>query len=69
MRLEEITAKALERYNFDRYLLAKAVGKRAEALTSGRVQPLVDMNLNDHKSTDIAIIEIAEGKLDIIVKD
>ncbi len=69
MRLEEVTAKALERYNFDRYLLARAVGKRAEALTKGEAQPLVNMDIKEHKATDIAIYEIAEGKLEIIVED
>jgi len=65
MRLEQITAKALERYDFDRYLLARAVGKRAEELTRG-AEPLVDMDIKIHKASDIAIFEIAEGKLEII---
>ncbi len=66
MRLEVINAKALERYNFDRYLLAKAVGKRAEQLRRGTHKPLVDMDIKEYKATDIAIYEIAEGKLEII---
>ncbi len=61
-RLEQITAKALDRINQDRYLLAKAVGKRAEELSSGAT-PLVDMDIKKHKATDIALYEIAEGKL------
>jgi len=65
MRLEQITAKALERYDFDRYLLSKAVGKRAEELTKG-AEPLVDMDIKRYKATDIALFEIAEGKLEII---
>jgi DNA-directed RNA polymerase subunit omega len=65
MRLEQITAKALERYDFDRYLLARAVGKRAEELTRG-ADPLVDMDIKVDKASDIAIFEIAEGKLEII---
>ena len=65
MRLETITAKALERYDFDRYLLAKAVGLRAEELTKG-AKPLVDMDIKENKAADIAIYEIAEGKLEII---
>jgi len=69
MRLEQITAKALERYNFDRYLLSRAVGKRAKALTNGEVKPLVDMDIKEHKATDIAIFEIAEGKLEITLED
>jgi len=63
-RLEQITAKALDRVNQDRYLLAKAVGKRAEELSSGAT-PLVDMDIKKHKATDIALYEIAEGKLKV----
>jgi DNA-directed RNA polymerase subunit omega len=64
MRLEQITAKALERYNFDRYLMSKAVSKRAKELTNG-AEPLVKMSIKNHKATDIALVEIAEGKLEI----
>ncbi len=62
MRLEQIIAQALERVDHDRYLLAKAVGKRAEELNKGAA-PLVDMDVKKSQSTDIAIYEIAEGKL------
>jgi len=62
MRLEQITAQALERVDHDRYLLAKAIGKRAEELNAGAA-PLVDMDIKKHKPTDIALYEIAEGKL------
>ncbi len=61
-RLEKISAQALERVNFDKYLLAKAVGKRAEELNAG-AKPLVDVDVKKHKFTDIALMEIAEGKL------
>ena len=64
MRLEQIAAVALEKYNFDRYLLSKAVGIRAKELTNG-AKPLVDMSLKEHKATDIAITEIAQGKVKI----
>jgi len=47
--------------------LSKAVGKRAEELNSG-VPPLVDMDIKKHKATDIAIHEIAEGKLKIEIE-
>ncbi len=63
-RLEQITAKALEQLNQDRYLLSKVVGKRAEELNQG-VTPLVDMDIKKYKATDIALYEIAEGKLNI----
>ena len=62
MRLEQITAQALERVDHDRYLLAKAIGKRAEELTKGAT-PLIDMNIKENQPTDIALFEIAEGKL------
>ncbi len=62
MRLEQITARALEKVDHDRYLLAKAIGKRAEELNSGAT-PLVDMDIKRYQPTDIALHEIAEGKL------
>lgn len=64
MRLEQIAAKALENLNHDRYLLAKTIGKRSEELSKGAV-PLVDMDIKHHKATDIALREIAEGKLKV----
>ncbi len=64
MKIEELTAKALERLNFDRYLLAVSVGKRAEELAKGE-KPLVKMNPSVDKFTDIALVEIAEGKITI----
>jgi DNA-directed RNA polymerase subunit omega len=64
MRLEQVTAKALDRLNNDRYLLSKVVGKRAEELNAG-AKALVDMDIKKHKATDIAIYEIAEGKLKV----
>ncbi len=62
MRVEQLTAKALERVNFDRYLLAGAVGKRAEALANG-AKPLVDYDPRKSKFADVALLEIAEGKI------
>jgi DNA-directed RNA polymerase subunit omega len=64
MRLEQITAEALKRVDYDKYLLAKAIGKRAEELNSGAA-PLVDMDIKKHQPTDIALFEIAEGKLTV----
>ena len=68
MRLEQLNAKALEKYNYNRYLVAKAVGKRAKELVEG-AEPLVDMNIKEHKATDIAIAEIAQGKLKIEMEE
>ena len=62
MKIEQLTAKALEILEFDRYLLAAAVGKRAEEIAKGAT-PLVDMDPKVDKFTDIALVEIAEGKI------
>jgi DNA-directed RNA polymerase subunit omega len=67
MRTEEITAKALEQVNFDKYLLSVAVGKRAEELSKG-AKTLLDIDTDDMKYTDIALLEIAEGKLSVSVE-
>ncbi len=60
MRLEKIAAKALEKANFNRYLLSAAVSKRANELANG-AKPLIDVDAKKFKYTDIAIMEIAEG--------
>lgn len=67
MRLEKITAKALEKVNFDRYLLSLAVAKRANELISG-AEPLIDVDVKKMKYTDIALMEIAEGLIKVNVK-
>ena len=64
MRTEQLTAKALEKVDYDKYLLANAVGKRAEAIANG-AEPLVDADPKTTKHTDIALQEIAEGKLNV----
>ncbi|NKQ41114.1 MAG: DNA-directed RNA polymerase subunit omega [Sulfurovum sp.] len=68
MRLEKIVAKALKQVEDDRYLLAKAIGKRANELSGGSA-PLVDMDIKKYKATDIALFEIAEGKLKVSISD
>jgi len=63
MRLEEILAQALEKTNNDRYILAVAVGQRADELSKG-AKPLLDSEQTKNmKYTDIAIKEIASGVL------
>jgi DNA-directed RNA polymerase subunit omega len=63
MRLEEILAQALEKVNNDRYILAVAVGQRADELSKG-AKPLLDSEQTKNmKYTDIAIKEIASGVL------
>ena len=61
-RLEEITAQALENTDNNRYVLAKAVGIRASQLSGGK-EPLIDIDVKTTKFADIAIMELAEGKL------
>ncbi len=47
--------------------MSKAVGKRAKELTNG-AEPLVNMTIKEYKATDIALVEIAEGKIEIITE-
>ncbi|MDD5359588.1 MAG: DNA-directed RNA polymerase subunit omega [Sulfurovaceae bacterium] len=67
IRLEQVAAKALEKVGFDRYLLACSVSKRAAELSAG-AQPLIDMNVKKMKNTDIALLEIAEGKITVTME-
>ena len=64
MRTEQLTAKALEHVDFDKYLLANAVGKRAEALANG-AETVLEVDISDMKYTDVALQEIAEGKITV----
>lgn len=67
MRTEQLTALALEKVDFDKYLLANAVGKRAEAITNG-AEALLDMDTSGMKYADIALQEIAEGKIIVSIE-
>ncbi|NQY25507.1 MAG: DNA-directed RNA polymerase subunit omega [Campylobacteraceae bacterium] len=62
MRLEERISNALEKVDNDRYILALAVGQRADELSKG-AKPLLEKNTLNMKYTDIAIDEIATGLL------
>jgi len=62
MRTEQLTALALEKVDFDKYLLANAVGKRAEAIANG-APSVLDIDTSAMKYADIALQEIAEGKV------
>ncbi len=64
MRTEQITAKALKFVEDDRYRLALLVAKRAEQLANG-AEPLVKVDREKNKFTDIALLEVAEGKVSI----
>ena len=60
MRLEKITAKALETAGIDRYQLALAVAKRADELHNGAPSKL-NVGPKAIKPADLALMEIAEG--------
>lgn len=64
MRLEQLTAKALETANIDRYQLAIAVAKRSEELLNGATTKL-NVDVKKAKTADIALMEIAEGFISI----
>lgn len=64
MRLEKLTAKALETANIDRYQLALAVAKRSEQLQNGATSKL-NVDLKKMKAADVALMEIAEGHISI----
>ncbi len=64
MRLEEMTAKALDKAGVDRYQLALAVAKRAEELHNGSPTKL-NIDPKRIKPTDLALMEIAEGVVTI----
>lgn len=59
MRIEELTAKALER-GIDRYQLAIAVAKRSDELQAGASSKL-NIDPKTIKPADLALMEIAEG--------
>lgn len=61
-RIEEITAKALALVGQDRYKLVLLTSKRADQLANG-AEPLIKADKNKEKLTDIALLEIAEGKV------
>ena len=72
MRVEKIVAQALQNVNDDRYLLSVIVAKRSEALSTGE-KPLIQLT-NEQKKlnlkyTDIALLEVAEGKISYDILD
>lgn len=65
MKIEELTAKVLnDNPSMDRYKLAIAVAKRSEELENGATSKLSVSSANI-KSTDLALMEIAEGLIRI----
>jgi DNA-directed RNA polymerase, omega subunit len=62
MRTEQITARALKQVGDDRYKLSLIVAKRAEALANGAI-PLAEGDTGKMKFADIALLEVAQGKI------
>ena len=63
MRMEQIVAKALDRVNNDRYILSNLIFARVKELSLGAPVLVENMDAKTHKLADIAIFEIAEGKV------
>lgn len=63
-QIEEVLEKALARLDNDRYKLSCFVFSRVKELSDGAT-PLVKMDVTRHKLADIALCEIAEGKISI----
>ncbi|GAX87247.1 DNA-directed RNA polymerase subunit omega [Lebetimonas natsushimae] len=64
MRIEQINAEALEKVNYDRFLLSQAVAKRVKELMNG-AKPLVELPKKNMQYTEIAVLEIAKGKVKV----
>lgn len=64
MRIEQISAEALEKVSYDRFLLSQAVAKRVKELMNG-AKPLVELPKNNMQYTEIAILEIAKGAIKV----
>ncbi len=60
MRIEKIISNALVHANDDSYVLSIMVAQRSNQLAEG-AEPLVKVDKNKTKLTDIALMEIAEG--------
>lgn len=64
-KIEELTAQILDNNpNVDRYQLALAVAKRGDQLSNGATSKL-NIDPNKVKTTDLALMEIAEGLVSI----
>ncbi len=70
MRIEKIISNALAHADDDSYVLSIMVAQRANQLAEG-AEPLIKADKNKTKLTDIALMEIAQGliELDTIVED
>ena len=73
MRPEQVIFKALQQADNDRYLLALAVSKRVNQILAGDSIKVKDGSGKDfdtkkYKVSDLALLEIAEGKVNISVQ-
>jgi DNA-directed RNA polymerase subunit omega len=64
MRIEQINAKALEKVNYDRFLLSQAISKRVNELING-AKPMLELPKQNMQPTEIATLEIAEGLIKV----
>ncbi len=64
MRIEQINAQALDKVNYDRYLLAQGVSKRVDELLNG-AKPLINLPKKNMQLTEIALLEIAKGLIEV----
>ena len=64
MRIEQINALALEKTNYDRYLLSQAISKRVKELLNG-AKPLIELPKKNMQLTEIAVLEIAKGAIKV----
>ena len=60
MRLEKIIHTAMQYADDDSYILSIMVAQRSNQLAEG-AEPLIKVDKNKTKLTDIALMEIAEG--------
>jgi DNA-directed RNA polymerase subunit omega len=64
MRIEQINAQALEKVNYDRYLLSQAIAKRVNEFLNG-AKPLIEPPKKNMQLTEIATLEIAKGLIKV----
>ena len=64
MRLEKVTARALDMVDGNRYILAIAVAKRSKELEQG-APSVLNIDPKGYKSADFALMEIAEGAVKV----
>lgn len=64
-RTEQVVSRALEKVQGDRYKLSLIVAKRVEMLAAGEPVLLENVDTRKMKFSDIALLELAEGKIEL----